>query len=51
MRSPLLSLLVPAALFSACIVEAPGGSSPNERRQAVVAQVPPLAVKNGAILE
>jgi len=51
MRPTLLSLLVPAALLSACIVEAPGGSSPNERRQAVVAQVPPLAVKNGANFE
>lgn len=52
MRRPtLLALLVPASLLSACIVEAPGGSSPNERRQAVVAQVPPLSVRNGANLE
>lgn len=50
-RSTLLALLVPASLLSACIVEAPGGSSPNERRQAVVAQVPPLSVRNGANLE
>ncbi|PTL78493.1 hypothetical protein [Vitiosangium sp. GDMCC 1.1324] len=52
MRRPtLLALLVPASLLSACIVEAPGGSSPNERRQAVVAQVPPLTVRNGANFE
>jgi hypothetical protein len=50
-RSTLLALLVPASLLSACIVEAPGGSNPNERRQAVVAQVPPLTVRNGANFE
>lgn len=51
MRRPsLLALLVPASLLSACIVEAPGGSSPNERRQAVVTQVPALSVRNGANL-
>jgi hypothetical protein len=50
-RSTLLALLVPSSLLSACIVEAPGGSSPNERRQAVVTQVPPLSVRNGANLE
>lgn len=50
-RSSLLALLVPASLLSACIVEAPGGSSPNERRQAVVAQVPVLTVRNGANFE
>ncbi len=49
MRRPsLLALLVPASLLSACIVEAPGGSSPKERRQAVVTQVPPLSVRNSA---
>jgi hypothetical protein len=52
MRRPsLLALLVPVSLLSACIVEAPGGSSPNERRQAVVAQVPPLSVRTGANFE
>ncbi|HEX8434370.1 hypothetical protein [Archangium sp.] len=52
MRRPLLlALLVPASLLSACIVEAPGGSSPNERRQAVVTQVPQLSVRNGANFE
>ena len=50
-RSSLLALLVPASLLSACIVEAPGGASPNERRQAVVNQVPPLTVRNGANFE
>jgi hypothetical protein len=49
MRRPtLLALLVPASLLSACIVEAPGGASPNERRQAVVSQVPALSVRSGA---
>jgi hypothetical protein len=52
MRRPsLLALAASASLLSACIVEAPGGSSPNERRQAVVAQVPPLSVRNGANFE
>ncbi len=52
MRRPsLLALVASASLLSACIVEAPGGSSPNERRQAVVAQVPPLSVRNGANFE
>lgn len=41
-------LLVPALLLSACIVEAPGGASSNERRQAVVTQVPQLSVNSGA---
>jgi len=50
-RSSLLALLAPASLLSACIVEAPGGASPNERRQAVVNQVPPLTVRNGANFE
>jgi len=51
MRRPsLLVLLASASLLSACIVEAPGGSSPNARRQAVVSQVPPLSVKSGANL-
>ncbi len=52
MRRPsLFALLVPAALLSACIVEAPGGASPNERRQAVVSQVPALSVRTGANFE
>jgi hypothetical protein len=52
MRRPtLLALLVPASLLCACIVEAPGGSKPNERRQAVVTQVPPLSVKSNANFE
>ena len=52
MRRPsLLTLVASASLLSACIVEAPGGSGPNERRQAVVAQVPPLSVRNGANFE
>lgn len=52
MRRPSLPLLlVPALLLSACIVEAPGGASPNERRQAVVTQVPPLSVNSGANFE
>ncbi len=46
--SVLLSSLL--LLGSACIVEAPGGASPEERRAATVAQVPPLAVNNGANL-
>ncbi|HEX8821645.1 MAG TPA: hypothetical protein VF794_17100 [Archangium sp.] len=50
-RPTLLSLLASASLLCACIVEAPGGSSPNERRQAVVAQVPTLQVRNGANFE
>ena len=52
MRRPsLLALLASASVLSACIVEAPGGASPNERRQAVVAQVPALQVRNGANFE
>ena len=50
-RPPLPILLVPALLLSACIVEAPGGASPSERRQAVVSQVPPLSVTSGANFE
>jgi hypothetical protein len=49
MRRPsLLALAAVLAPLSACIVEAPGGASPNERRQAVVTQVPPLQVRGGA---
>ncbi|QRK04043.1 hypothetical protein JQX13_27590 [Archangium violaceum] len=47
-RPSFLAFLVPVSLLSACIVEAPGGASPNERRQAVVTQVPPQSVRNGA---
>lgn len=50
MRLSLLSVLVSTALLGGCIVEAPGGASPEERRQAVVAQVPPLQLKTGANL-
>ncbi len=50
-RLPLAALVVPAALWSACIVEAPGGASPKDRRQAVVTQVPPLSVNSGANFE
>ena len=48
MRLSRLSLLLPTVLLCACIVEAPGGASEAERRQATVQQVPPLALKNGA---
>ncbi|MBJ6759306.1 hypothetical protein JGU66_00940 [Myxococcaceae bacterium JPH2] len=46
------TLWVSASLLlgSACIVEAPGGASPEERRAATVTQVPPLSVRNGANL-
>lgn len=47
-RSVLLSSLL--LLGTACIVEAPGGASPEERRAATVTQVPPLSVRNGANL-
>lgn len=50
MRLPRLSVLLPTLLLSACIVEAPGGATESERRQATVQQVPPLALKNGANL-
>lgn len=50
MRLPLLPALLPTALLAGCIVEAPGGASPAERRQAVVEKVPPLQLKSGAIL-
>jgi hypothetical protein len=50
MRLPRLSVLLPAVLLCACIVEAPGGASEAERRQATVQQVPPLALKSGANL-
>ncbi|HET9449248.1 MAG TPA: hypothetical protein VFO83_00100 [Aggregicoccus sp.] len=38
-------------VLGGCIVEAPGGASPAARRQATVAQVPPLTVKSGANFE
>jgi len=50
MRLSLLTVLFPSVLLCACIVEAPGGATEAERRQATVQQVPPLALKNGAIL-
>ncbi|WP_224244087.1 hypothetical protein [Hyalangium gracile] len=50
MRLSSLSLLLPTALLCACIIEAPGGVSEAERRQATVPQVPPLTLKNGANL-
>jgi hypothetical protein len=52
MRRPALPvLLAPVFLLGACIVEAPGGASPNERRQSVVTQVPTLSTKGGANFE
>ncbi|MET0403100.1 MAG: hypothetical protein ABW123_11885 [Cystobacter sp.] len=50
MRRPLLSALLVSVsvLGPACIVEAPGGVSANERRQAVVTQVPTLSTRGGA---
>jgi hypothetical protein len=50
MRPSLLPVLLSTALLGGCIVEAPGGASPEERRQAVVTQVPPLQLKSGANL-
>jgi hypothetical protein len=52
MRLKPSSVLLPSLLLlgSACIVEAPGGASPQERRAATVAQVPPLSLRNGANL-
>ncbi len=50
MRLSRLFMLLPSVLLCACIVEAPGGASEAERRQATVQQVPQLALKNGAIL-
>ncbi|XXF76589.1 hypothetical protein P2318_26545 [Myxococcaceae bacterium GXIMD 01537] len=50
MRLPLPALVLSTAFLGGCIVEAPGGASPAERRQAVVAQVPPLTLKTGANL-
>ncbi|MFL5348509.1 MAG: hypothetical protein ACJ8AT_27245 [Hyalangium sp.] len=50
MRLSRLSVLLPTVLLSACIIEAPGGATESERRQATVQQVPPLALKSGANL-
>lgn len=52
MRLKLPSVVLPSVLLlgSACIVEAPGGASPQERRAATVQQVPPLSLRNGANL-
>ncbi|ADO74146.1 hypothetical protein [Stigmatella aurantiaca] len=50
MRLPLLFRLPPLFLLCACIVEAPGGVTENERRQATVAEVPVLSLKSGANL-
>jgi hypothetical protein len=52
MRLKLSSVVLPSVLLlgSACIVEAPGGASPQERRAATVTQVPPLSLRNGANL-
>ncbi|MFY0580282.1 hypothetical protein F0U62_40540 [Cystobacter fuscus] len=50
-RLALPALLVAVFLLGACIVEAPGGASPNERRQSVVTQVPTLSTKGGANFE
>ena len=53
MRLKLSSVVLPSVLLlgTACIVEAPGGASPQERRAATVAQVPPLSLRNGANLD
>ncbi len=53
MRLKLSSVVLPSVLLlgPACIVEAPGGASPQERRAATVAQVPPLSLRNGANLD
>jgi hypothetical protein len=50
MRLSCLSVVLSTVLLGACIVEAPGGTSDAERRQATVQQVPPLALKSGANL-
>ncbi|RYZ39070.1 MAG: hypothetical protein EOO71_21545 [Myxococcaceae bacterium] len=54
MRLPPLNVLLSAFVLlgtsSSCIVEAPGGASPEERRAATVTQVPPLSIKSGANL-
>lgn len=50
MRLHPLCVLLPTALLGGCIVEAPGGASPEERRQATVTVVPPLQLKTGANL-
>jgi hypothetical protein len=50
MRLSPLCRLLPSLLLCACIVEAPGGASEAERRQATVATVPPLSIKSGANL-
>lgn len=50
MRLTPLPGVLPLLLLCACIVEAPGGATENERRQATVTQVPLLTTKNGANL-
>jgi hypothetical protein len=50
MRLPSLCRLLPSLLLCACIVEAPGGATEAERRQATVTTVPPLSTRNGANL-
>jgi hypothetical protein len=50
MRLPHLLVLLPAVLLCACIVEAPGGTTEAERRQATVQQVPPIGLRTGANL-
>ncbi|WP_338864234.1 hypothetical protein [Myxococcus stipitatus] len=52
MRFKLSTVVLPSVLLlgSACIVEAPGGTSPEQRRAATVTQIPPLSVRNGANL-
>jgi hypothetical protein len=50
MRLSCLSFLLPTVLLCACIVEAPGGATEAERRQATVQQIPPLALRTGANL-
>ncbi|MCK8497126.1 hypothetical protein ACJ2CR_37720 [Myxococcus faecalis] len=52
MRLKLPTVVLPSVLLlaSACIVEAPGGASAEQRKAATVTQVPALSVRNGANL-
>lgn len=50
-RLPLAAAALLTLAAAGCIVEAPGGASPAARRQATVAQLPPLTVRSGANFE
>ena len=50
MRLFRLFVVLPTLLLGACIVEAPGGATEAERRQATVQQMPPLALRTNANL-